>query len=294
MKKENKSPLVTAVMPVYNHEKYVAEAIKSVINQDYENIEFIIINDGSTDNTHDVIMSFINECKNRFVRFEYRNRENRGTAATLNEMLDWAKSKYFTQIDADDIMLPDKVSLLVNELENLDDSYAVAFGDNSFIDENSNKIYLEFGTWRTISAEKRTNSFLEFHTYGRNINYRDKEVFGSYKTLLAGNYLPANGYLAKTEKIKEVGGWSDWNTIEDWELWLRLAKKYKFAYVDKVVALYRMHTNKKSIEKRKRILYDILKILNKEKEYAFSNGFGDIWQFHYRLIKKILVMEGHI
>jgi len=291
---EQKNPLVTAVISAYNHEKYVAEAIKSVINQDYENIELIIINDGSTDNTHDVIMSFINECKNRFVRFEYRNRENRGLSATLNEMLDWANGKYFTCVASDDIMFPNRVSILVNELENLDDSYAVAFGDMSFIDEHSNKIYLEFGTERITSAEKGTNSFLEFHTYGRNIDYRDKEVFGSYKTLLAGNYLPGPGYLAKTEKIKEVGGWSDWNVIEDWEMWLKLSKKYKFAYVDKVVTLYRWHSNNSGKVMRKRLLYDTLKILNREKEYAFSNGFGDIWQFHYRLIKKILVMEGHI
>ena len=127
VKKENNLPLVSACIPAYNHEKYVAEAIESVINQDYKNIELIIINDGSKDKTNEVIMSFEEKCKERFVRFEYRNRENRGLSATLNEIIEWSQGKYFTGVASDDVMLKNKVSLLVDKLENLDETYAVAF-----------------------------------------------------------------------------------------------------------------------------------------------------------------------
>lgn len=79
---QDNMPLVTAVIPVYNHEKYVAESVRSILDQTYRNVELIIINDGSKDRSHEVVLSLVDECKQRFVRFEYINRENRGLSAT--------------------------------------------------------------------------------------------------------------------------------------------------------------------------------------------------------------------
>ena len=143
MQKKDLMPLVSVCVPAYNHEKYVAESIQSIIDQDYKNIELIIINDGSKDKTDEVIKSYEQKCQERFVRFEYRNRENKGLSSTLNEMLDWSKGKYFTGIASDDILLFNKISLLVYELEKLGDSYAVAFGNAKFIDDNSEELYLD-------------------------------------------------------------------------------------------------------------------------------------------------------
>ena len=72
---------------------------------------------------------------------------------------------------------------------------------------------------------------------GATFIYKDEKDFGSFKTLLEGNYLPAMSAVIKLEQIKEVDAWTSGNTIEDWEMWLKLSKKYKFAYVDKSVAL---------------------------------------------------------
>ena len=94
MNHEN-GPLVTAVIPVYNHEKYVAESIRSIIQQTYRNIELIVINDGSKDRSHEVVLGLTEECKRRFVRFEYINRENRGLSATLDQALGMAKGNTF-------------------------------------------------------------------------------------------------------------------------------------------------------------------------------------------------------
>jgi len=235
-----KEPLVTVGIPAYNHQHYIGEAIKSVINQTYRNLEVIIINDGSKDNTHEEILKHVDECKKRFVRFEYINRENRGLTKTLNEILSMARGRYFTLIASDDIMLPHKVKDLVEVLENSLEEYAVAFGDAYFINEEGKTIYLD-GKGNVTDSRKGTNSFLEFYTGKRGLDYKNSEVFGSYASLIEGNYLPAMSFLARTEKLKEVEGWTPGNMLEDWEMWLKLSKNYKFKYIGKVVALYRWH-----------------------------------------------------
>lgn len=282
MMEEKNMPLVSVVVPCYNHEKYVAESIQSVIDQDYENIELIIINDGSKDNSHKVIMSFEKKCTERFKRFEYRNRENKGLSNTLNEMVNWAKGKYFSAIASDDILITNKISLLVEKLENLDESYALAFGDATFIDDESNEVYIDYTTGEYTTKEKGSKSFLDYYTRKRDFNYKDENQFGSYKTLLGGNYLPAMSAVIKLDKIKEVDAWTSGNRIEDWEMWLKLSKKYKFSYVDKPAALYRWHESNSVKVLEKELQSDSLMLIEKEQEYALSNGYSQ--EFYSRYI----------
>ncbi len=142
---ENKKiePLVTVHISAYNHQQYIGDSIQSVIDQTYENIECIIINDGSKDNTHEVISKYIDKCRQRFIRFQYINRDNKGLSATKNECLNWAEGKYFTGIASDDIMLSNKIEDLVTFMENSNDKYAVVFGDANFIDAENTKINLD-------------------------------------------------------------------------------------------------------------------------------------------------------
>ena len=277
VKKENNLPLVSACIPAYNHEKYVAEAIESVINQDYKNIELIIINDGSKDKTNEVIMSFEEKCKERFVRFEYRNRENRGLSATLNEIIEWSQGKYFTGVASDDVMLKNKVSLLVDKLENLDETYAVAFGNAIFIDDNSKEVYLDKKTGEYTTEGNGFKLFLDYYTNERDFDYKDEKKFGSYETLIAGNYLPAMSYLIKLDKIREVGAWTSGNTIEDWEMWLKLSKNYKFSYIDEPVALYRWHESNSCKTIKYELIRDSIKLLEENKMYVISNNLKDLY-----------------
>ena len=153
--KENKQafPLVSVVIPCYNHEKYICDCIQSVLEQDYKNVELIIIDDGSKDNSIQQIQSMISACEKRFVRFEFRNREIKGVAASLNEGLDWAKGKYFTVIASDDLMAKHKIPSLVNHLESSNNNYGVAFGDASFIDEYGERLLLDI----QINKRKKLN-----------------------------------------------------------------------------------------------------------------------------------------
>jgi alpha-1,3-rhamnosyltransferase len=282
-------PLVSVCIPAYNHEKYIAETIQSVISQDYMNLELIIINDGSKDKTDEVIKKYEQKCQERFVRFEYRNRKNKGLSATLNEMVQWSKGKYFTACASDDMFLSNKVSLLVKSLEKLTDEYAVAFGNAIFIDDNSNEIYIDVKTGELSTQEKGTKFFLDFYSLQRNFDLKISKKFGSYETLLLGNYLPAMSFLIKLDKIKEVGAWTSRNTIEDWEMWLKLSKKYKFNYIDKPVALYRWHESNTCKTMKFELVRDSIQLLENDKLYALNKGYEN--SFYSTLVDLILQLR---
>ena len=289
MENKNNLPLVSVCIPAYNHEKYIAETIESVINQDYMNLELIIINDGSKDKTDEVIKKYEQKCQKRFVRFEYRNRENKGLSATLNEMVQWSKGKYFTACASDDMFLSTKVSLLVNSLEKFSEDYAVAFGNAIFIDDNSNEIYIDVNTGGLSRQEEGTKFFLDFQVLQRNCDLKTGKNFGSYETLLIGNYLPAMSFLIKLDKIKEVGAWTSGNTIEDWEMWLKLSKNYKFAYIDEPVALYRWHENNTVKTMKFELIRDSIKLLENDKSYALHKGYENV--FYSTLIDLVLQLR---
>lgn len=117
-------------MSVYNGEKYLAEAIESILNQTYKNFELIIINDGSKDNSVEIIKNYMKQ-DNRIVLID---RENKGLPYSLNEGISVAKGEYIARMDADDISLPTRFEKQVdymqkNELD-VCGSYIKLFGDN--------------------------------------------------------------------------------------------------------------------------------------------------------------------
>lgn len=108
--KEN--PLVSVVMPVYNAEKYLREAINSILSQTYTNFEFIILNDGSTDSSAEIVRSYDDP---RIVFID--NKKNAGLVAVLNQGLDLAHGEYIARMDSDDISLPKRFEKQVRFLQ---------------------------------------------------------------------------------------------------------------------------------------------------------------------------------
>ncbi|MCD6048113.1 MAG: glycosyl transferase family 2 [Gammaproteobacteria bacterium] len=90
-------PLITVLLPVFNGQRFLRQAVNSILNQNFKQFELLIINDGSTDDTENIIRSFHDE------RIRYISRENKGLIATLNEGIDLARGKYIARMDADDI-----------------------------------------------------------------------------------------------------------------------------------------------------------------------------------------------
>lgn len=275
-------PLVTAVIPIYNHEKYVIESIRSILGQTYRNVELIIINDGSTDHSHEMVLTLTEECKRRFRRFEYINRDNIGLTATLNQALSMASGKYFSAMASDDIALPDKFAVLVDALESTDENYAAAFGNAFLIDDQANRLSLSFsGKGSQVETDTFYENYLDFRTAGGTFfAYRSKE-FGLYHTLLSHNYLPAVSCMVNTHLIRQVGAWTNGNLSEDWELWRKLSKQHRLLYVDRPLALYRWHeSNSVKVSSHTLKLHSLL-LLMKEKQYCASSDLMPLWRNAY-------------
>lgn len=111
------TPLVSIITPCYNGEKYLDRYFESILNQTYSNIELIFINDGSTDKTEEIVLSYQRKIENNHIRFIYIYQENSGQAAALNKGLKIFKGDYLTWPDSDDIMTPDCIEKKVEFLE---------------------------------------------------------------------------------------------------------------------------------------------------------------------------------
>ena len=132
------NPLVSVIMPAYNAEKWIAEAIDSILNQTYENIELLIYDDGSTDDTKRIIIDMF---KNRgsFISLGlFGDSVNRGVTHALNELIETSQGKYIARMDADDIAMPDRIEKQVNFLRNVLEVSAVGSAIELIGDENTN------------------------------------------------------------------------------------------------------------------------------------------------------------
>lgn len=206
--------LVSVCIPVYNHEKYVEQCVRSVIAQDYRRIELIIIDDGSSDASANVVGRLSEICAERFERFAFVSRPNKGLSATLNEGLKWSRGEFFCVIASDDAMLPRKTSILLNHLQS-DPTCAGAFGGIQIMDDDGKIV-------GSLNPKSRNCSF--------------KDVFLARVKLLA----PAN--LLRTEVVRFIGGFNESVKVEDWDMWLRMTSLGEsLQIVGEEVSLYRRH-----------------------------------------------------
>lgn len=112
---------VTIISPCYNGESYIRPHIESILSQEYENLEYIFVNDGSEDSTEKIVLSYKDQFKAKNIRFIYLKQENKGQAAAINLGLQKMKGRYLSCIDADDVLLPNYVTEMSNYLKKHND-----------------------------------------------------------------------------------------------------------------------------------------------------------------------------
>ena len=264
---KNEAPLVSIVVPAYNHERYVGAAIDSLVAQTWPNLELIIVNDGSPDATLEIIQSRRAACEARFARCEILDQANAGVAEALNRGIKVARGDYVYLLASDDISEPDAIATMVPILVNEVD-VAVVSGDCDFIDATGAKAS------RSHRGVEHT-SFMRFL-----MCYRDDDVlgdkFGSYASLLNGNYI-LPGLLMRRRAVLEVGGFDPKYAMEDYELWLKLSKSYRFRFVDRVLCHYRWDGENTISQNAEAILNDELSLLVREAGHCFANGLSELW-----------------
>jgi len=211
------SPLVSVVAINYNFEKYALEALESVKQQRYDNIELIIIDDHSTDNSvaliRDWMTTYPGACR------LIVNEKNLGVCATLNKAFAQATGRYIAAIATDDIWLPDKTSVQVQLLESAPQDVCAVYSNAYLIRED---------------GSPRDKNFMEI----RNVKgFPQGEIF---EHLLTDNFIPAMSVLLKMECFRTVGNFDEQLVYEDYDMWLRLSKRYKFLFSDHMSVKYRV------------------------------------------------------
>lgn len=197
------NPKITVLIPVYNAEKFLNEAIDSILNQTFGDFEFIIINDASTDNSKEIILSY----KDQRIRY-LENIKNLGVAKTLNKGLGLAKGKYIARMDADDISYPNRLEMEYKEITK-DRMVAVVASFYDVIDESGKYLY----TVKGASSAEEVYYALQF----RNCLGHSTVMFN------------------KRIILNEFNGYNERRDAEDYDLWLRVSKKFKIIKVNRVL-----------------------------------------------------------
>lgn len=204
-----KNPVVSVIIPTYNRANLIGKAIKSVLEQTYQDFEIIVVDDGSTDNTVDIIKGF----KKKDERFKYiRYKKNRGCSAARNAGIKVARGKYIAFQDSDDEWFQEKLEKQVEVFKNASPEVGV--------------VYAEF--WR-IKDNRKTNIPPSW------IKQKEDNI---YKELLKGNFIGTPVVLVRKECFEKVGLFDEHiSAFEDWELWIRISKYYHFKFIDKPLAV---------------------------------------------------------
>ncbi|MDD5276299.1 MAG: glycosyltransferase [Methylovulum sp.] len=215
------TPLVSTIALCYNQAKFAVETLESIRNQSYQNIELIIMDDCSTDNSVEIIENWIQETKYPCIFIKHD--KNAGICKTLNEAFSHCQGDYLQIIACDDIMLPEKTTIQVTLLNEQPDNVAVVYSDAYLIKDDGLPHYGWF-----IQQRRQ---------------FIDVPSGDIYNDLLKGTFIPAMSTLIKTAIIKELKGWDENLAYEDQDMWLRISKKYKFTFSAIPSVKYRLHTN---------------------------------------------------
>lgn len=201
-------PLITVYITNYNYGKFIKNAIESVLVQTLQDFEIIIIDDGSTDNSHEIISQYEHNPK---ISIIYQ--QNKGLTVSNNIAISVAKGRYIMRLDADDYLDPNALKLLYNEFLAVPE-LGMAFGDWYEVDEYDN----------VISIERR-------HDFNDNVSLMDQPAHGAC-TMFRLSYL------------EELQGYDESLTRQDgYELWFRFVKEYKIKSINIPIFYYRKHGN---------------------------------------------------
>jgi glycosyltransferase involved in cell wall biosynthesis len=211
-------PLVTAFVGCYNHSRFVAECLDSVRQQTYPNLQVIIFDDCSKDNSVSVIDTWLK--KHRLDWQFIPHTRNIGICASLNEVLRLARGKYISIVAADDFWLPDKTARQVEMMEHLPEDVGVLYSDAFQIDDN---------------GETLPQMFIEAH---RKFVVPPEGFL--FNVLWEGNFIPAMTTLIRHECFTQVGTYDEDLCFEDWDMWMRMSRRFRFTYDKIPAARYRI------------------------------------------------------
>jgi glycosyltransferase involved in cell wall biosynthesis len=211
----DKLPTVSVVIPNFNGELHIRETLDSVFSQSISNLEIIVVDDGSTDGSIQLLKSYGD-------RIHLIQQQNNGPAAARNRGVEAARSNWIAFLDADDIWIPNKLEQQLILAKN----YRWSHTDSEFVGGANN------GRRDSEFTKKYSGNILE--------------------DLVSGNFIGTSTVLLQREIFLEAGGFdTSLRSIQDWDLWVRLAKLYPIGYIDQPLLKYRVHSTSTSRNTRK-------------------------------------------
>lgn len=249
-------PSISVVMCTYNTEKYIAEAIESVLAQSFTDFEFIIWDDGSTDRTRSIVESF----KDKRIRYFYH--ENTGLGMALKMACAEAKGEYVARMDSDDICLPERLATEVEFLQKHKE-YVLVSSAVYYIDENGN-------------------------TIGRSFPCSDDEVLK--KILPISSMIVHPMVMMRRNAYERAGGYIPIVKSQDRVFWSRLAKQGKFCNITKPLGCYRILQNSLSHIQNpyNKVLYELRRkmILDDIIQESDVEWYNNLYQYSKQFSKK--------
>ena len=216
-------PKVTLVSSCYNHSRYIIDHLESVRRQDYPNIEHIIIDDASTDDSASLIEDWIESTGHSCVFI--RNERNIGLCATLNKALQISTGDFWANVGTDDILPVDRTTIMSNFLRDNPNELMVA-GDAAFINEEGD--LFEFEGERYLFGALTNSDPL----------YRE-EYLGTFRGNFINCHIPT--WMIRRSTFDIVGGFNEELMTEDWDLWLRISDRRRIPFIMKRLMFYRRH-----------------------------------------------------
>lgn len=237
------SPKVSIVMPIYNSESFLEEAIKSMLNQSYQDFEFIIVDDASQDRSLDIVKAFSKKDKRIKV---YHNDINMGISKSRNIGLSHAKGEYYAVMDHDDISMAGRLEKQVNFLDN--HCKYVAVGCQVEIINGKGK---KIGVRRYPESNEQILQSISI-----------KSPLCNPATMIRVSGLTEFGYYD-----------TNFSGTEDYEMWFKLASKYKLANLKEPLFQYRLSKKQFKSKKVKQLLFETVKI---KRKWVFTKRYFNI------------------
>lgn len=217
----SRNPRVSVCIPAYNQARFLPAAIDSVLAQTYDNIEVIIVDDGSTDGTLQIAAAYAARHPEVITVFNHPEHRNLGISTTVNRSLRESSGEFCSLLGSDDILYPDKTEQQLRYLQRHPDVGAV-YSSAQFMDADGNEMPQRFG--QKLSGD-----------------------LSAVEGLIRANRIPDMTVLFRRASLEQVGPHNEDLVYGDWEFWIRLAAQIKMAFIDKPLVRYRVHDSNMSM-----------------------------------------------
>ncbi len=254
-------PLISVVIPAYNRAHMVGRAIMSVLTQTYRNLELIVVDDGSSDNTEEIVKGFNDDRV-----FYLKHEKNKGGSAARNTGIKAARGNYIALLDSDDEWLEDKLEKQIDKLLSSPEKVGVVYCGHMVVDDESGKVI--------------DNRLPVERGYVHSVSFYHGFLGGGSKPLIKRGCFDKAGFF--DEKLP---------ALQDGDMYVRLSKHYEFDFVPEILVKHHVHAQKLAADLKARIKAREMFI---KKHYGELEGYPDALANHFNRLGVLYSLNGEI